>query len=454
MISLILQTAGLISLAIVVGMSTFVGDQATVALLGDLFVLGAALTFSASVFSLVRSGADYMIAFFFLFFLAIPARAQISSGYFPWNAQLSAEDISLSLGLCSISLITYVAGLALGSPQRIRHQRIEKPDDRNWQVFYTKWAWGIAIFASTICVVLGPELLLSTRFGDDANFIGISQQLLFISRSISLVAMVMMITLARHSTSPILRRQNLIAFLIYLPIFLLNNYFQALPRFVLFGILIGISCCFINYTRPWVKIIVSVAAILILFTVFPIIKVIGDEDANLRDFFSLIGRVDPIRYMANVDFDGFMQIASTIQYMNNENPIRYGNNFLGVFLFFIPRAIWPNKPLPSGEVVSESLGYWYHNVANPLPSESLIGFGILGPILIFVILGYIVARLEWLAGFPGISSKNFYAFFVFAVFMAFITIILRGALNGVAPQFASGFIVLAIMRLAQKISAA
>jgi hypothetical protein len=450
-ISLILQVAGLISLAIVAGLSIFTSDHATVVFLGDLFVLGSALTFAASVSSSVRSGIDYMVAFFFLFFLSIPARAQIASGYFPWNAQLSSEEIALGFGLCSISLISYVVGLALGSPKRLSYKPIEVPGDSNWQLFYSKWAWGIAIFASVICVVLGPTVLLSARFGGQDNYSGISQQLLFISRSISLVAMVMMITLARHSVSLSLRRQNLIACWIYLPIFLLNNYFPALPRFVLFGLLIGLSCCFVDYTRPWIKVLVSVAALLILFTVFPIIKVIAAENASIGDFISLIGRVDPTRYFLNVDFDGFMQIVSSVQYLVDGNPIRYGNNFLGVFLFFVPRGLWLGKPIDSGEIVSVSLGYWYNNVASPLPAEALIGLGLFGPIIVFLLLGYVIARFEWHAGFPGTSNKSFYSFFVFAVFMGFITIILRGALNGVAPQFASGFMVLAIMRLAQNL---
>ena len=109
-----------------------------------------------------------------------------------------------------------------------------------------------------------------------------------------------------------------------------------------------------------------------LFTVFPVIKLIAAEGATFDKLIESIQRVSPSRYLLNVDFDGFMQITSTIQYLESE-PIRWGNNFLGVVLFFVPRGLWEGKPIDTGVIVSEGLGYWYNNVASPLPAEALMG---------------------------------------------------------------------------------
>ena len=414
-----------------------------------IYVLAASLAFCASIFSRQRSGIDFMISMFFLVFLGLPGLAQISIGYFPWGAKLAPEHLALAISLLSVCHLFYIIGVSAGLSRHQVPKAIPKPLDAGFSKFYTKWAWGIAIIASAICVTLGPNVLFAARFGGQDAYVGISQQLLFISRSISLVAIVMIITLTRWAISSGLRRQNMIALLVYLPFFFVNNYFQSLPRFVLFGLLISVSCCFIDYRKPIVKLATTLVAIFMLFTVFPVIKLIAAEGATFDKLIESIQRVSPSRYLLNVDFDGFMQITSTIQYLESE-PIRWGNNFLGVVLFFVPRGLWEGKPIDTGVIVSEGLGYWYNNVASPLPAEALMGIGLVGPIIVFLLLGFFVARIEHHAGSLGRTNRTLHSFFLYAVTMGFITIIMRGALNAVAPQFASGFVVLGLIWFARR----
>ena len=105
-------------------------------------------------------------------------------------------------------------------------------------------------------------------------------------------------------------------------------------------------------------------------------------------------------------------------------------------LFFVPRALGPAKPTDSGELVSSALGYPYTNVSSPLPAEALLAFGIPGVLLTFLALGAMTARIEANAH----ARQTLHHLVLYSITMGFMTIILRGALNGVAPQFATAFL--------------
>ena len=202
----------------------------------------------------------------------------------------------------------------------------------------------------------------------------------------------------------------------------------------------------LDYRRPAVKLVTFLISVVTLFMVFPMIKLLGQEGTQITDVLNALGFRSLSVALLNVDFDAFMQAASTIQYFSqHETDLRWGNNFLGMALFFIPRALWPDKPLPTGRIVSEELGYWYTNVASPLPAETLLGFGLLGPLLVFFALGLVVTRLERPAMYFGSAASLSPAFFAYVLGMSFAVILLRGSLNAVAAQIMTGFYMSALM---------
>ena len=112
----------------------------------------------------------------------------------------------------------------------------------------------------------------------------------------------------------------------------------------------------------------------------------------------------------------------------------------------MPRAIWPSKPIYTGEIVSTGLGFEYTNVSSPLPAEALMGFGLIGPVLVFYLLAWFVSRVESRAVSTASTKPIISSFVLYAITMGFIVIILRGALNGVAPQFATAFLAFFVMQ--------
>jgi hypothetical protein len=86
------------------------------------------------------------------------------------------------------------------------------------------------------------------------------------------------------------------------------------------------------------------------------------------------------------NFDAFQMIALTKRYADNTG-YSFGHQVLLPLFFWVPRSIWPSKPIGTSDVVAESLGFSSTNVASPLWAEGYANLGILGVILFLGIFG-------------------------------------------------------------------
>lgn len=83
---------------------------------------------------------------------------------------------------------------------------------------------------------------------------------------------------------------------------------------------------------------------------------------------------DPIESLMTPDYDSFAQIMNGYTIAIRDG-IDLGNQALGVFLFWIPRAIWPEKALDSGIVIANGRGYSFTNLSAPLWVELFLNGG-------------------------------------------------------------------------------
>lgn len=174
-----------------------------------------------------------------------------------------------------------------------------------------------------------------------------------------------------------------------------------------------------------------------MIIVFPLSAIITHTRSSLREIFIQprllldefegegVGEV-----FNTLHYDAFINIVATIDYVKYEG-FSYGYQLLSAFLFFVPRKVWPDKPITTGQLVGEHLidnyGFNFSNLSNPMVSEGYINFGVVGVILLALALAYtIVYLLTWLQG--GILMKKMMAFY-FAIHLLFF---LRG-------DFANGF---------------
>ncbi len=108
------------------------------------------------------------------------------------------------------------------------------------------------------------------------------------------------------------------------------------------------------------------------------------------------------------DYDSFQQLMNTLEFVADKG-ITYGGQLLGVLFFWVPRSIWLDKPLTSGEVVAEHGGYLFTNIASPLWAEAYINAGLLGVVVGLFAYGALTSVLQRAyleRGLPYYSALN------------------------------------------------
>lgn len=99
-----------------------------------------------------------------------------------------------------------------------------------------------------------------------------------------------------------------------------------------------------------------------------------------------------------------------------------GRQALGALLFFVPRSIWPGKPIGSGATTAIEANYALTNVSMNILGEGYINFGIVGVFLVVALFGFVCGKIErayWRQTYnPGVLSA-YYLFFIGAVVFIF-----------------------------------
>jgi len=104
------------------------------------------------------------------------------------------------------------------------------------------------------------------------------------------------------------------------------------------------------------------------------------------------------------DFDSMQQILNAMLYVKYEG-LTFGRQLMGVAFFWIPRALWPNKPFNTGEFIGRYFGYGYLNLSAPLWAEGYINFGIPGVFIFLFVWGIICGKLDFSFGFHQMKEE-------------------------------------------------
>jgi hypothetical protein len=130
-------------------------------------------------------------------------------------------------------------------------------------------------------------------------------------------------------------------------------------------------------------------------------------------------------YEYNGDYDSFWQITNAIIFVD-EQGITWGRQLLGSLLFWVPRAIWRDKPMDTGVMLAEYRGYSFNNLSAPLWAEAMVNFGWIGLILLFLLVGLAVGRLDLAAA--GALQRGTWSAVPVAITSFYVFILLRGSL--------------------------
>ena len=95
------------------------------------------------------------------------------------------------------------------------------------------------------------------------------------------------------------------------------------------------------------------------------------------------------------DYDAYTMFTMSIDYVRNHGSTHF-MQFIGALLFWIPREIWPTKPVGSGYHMAETLGWSFKNLSCPLPGEAMINFGVPGIVLFSLLIGKMTRTIDGL----------------------------------------------------------
>jgi hypothetical protein len=130
-------------------------------------------------------------------------------------------------------------------------------------------------------------------------------------------------------------------------------------------------------------------------------------------------------YKGNADYDAFWQVANAWTYQH-DGMVVFGRQLLGSLFFWVPRAVWANKPTDTGILLAQFRGYSFTNLSSPLWAEFLVNGGLLFLIGGFLAVGAGLRILDRKIATPSANAGPWLV--ASAVFPVYMTILLRGSL--------------------------
>ena len=130
-------------------------------------------------------------------------------------------------------------------------------------------------------------------------------------------------------------------------------------------------------------------------------------------------------------FDNYINFVRILKH----EIITDGEQLLGVLLFFIPRAIWPNKPENSGLLIYEKLDLYFDNISVNYFAEGYLNSGYLGIIIFIVLFAFLNAKMDkhfWIVNKGSLSREVRFTSLYLSLF-GMMFFILRGALLSAFP---------------------
>lgn len=255
---------------------------------------------------------------------------------------------------------------------------------------------GITLFlAAGYVIAVGPATLFSTRqqlataraaaFGDPV-IANIAAAVVSMGLLVAFIAQLQLRRqrIAVHAAAPgALMGLTLVVLLVCInPI--------SSPRFVCGTVYLALAASLGMYANiRRFRVMVMLAPLVILY-IFPIADLFRREDpqgpAQVPDT-GIVGA------LTSGDFDSYSQITNAVHYVN-VNGLQDGQQLLGALLFWVPRSMWPGKPVDSGILLGEFRNYSFTNLSAPLVSELYLDGGWILLVIGMGVLGWWVCRLD------------------------------------------------------------
>lgn len=375
-----------------------------------LFLLIAVISLTKIIISVSKKPYTItLLHWFFIFsFLGVAGFTQYINNKFVYGLILSEQRIQQILVIVIIWIISYDIGLKrirnfnkdYGMVSRILTIRLK--DSKRFITFSTIVSVVVLLYVlskggltSTFSRYTGSEAFKKNSVAETLIFSSFLRNLVIYGFAISIVH------LKRH-------KKGLSLVIVQAICLLIVNSPIGMARYSVSIIYLGLAIIIFPALKKGKKfIIIFFSAFIIIFPMINVFRYTTLSDVS----FNLLTQTmeDVSKNFLHGDYDAFSMIANTYDYIK-VNGIAFGYQLIGVLLFFIPRSIWPSKPVGSGYIVRESQGKEFRNVSSSLIAEGLINFGVTGVILFGFFFGKICSyldRLYWKNESTSISEYTY-----------------------------------------------
>lgn len=192
--------------------------------------------------------------------------------------------------------------------------------------------------------------------------------------------------------------------------------------------------------------LVLVGAILAAVVVFPY------SDYFRRDDRNSIQVVSVAETLSTKDYDQSVMAANGFWYEDTFGRTG-GEQLAGSLLFWIPRSVWPEKSVDTGVLIGQHISQaGTTNLSSPLWTEVHLDFGYFGVLILFALLGILVARLDdWYVAAQirdfGLATRTYVASIGIPFLAGYTFILLRGPLLQSMSRLSIILLVLAVLSI-------
>ena len=318
-------------------------------------------------------------------FMGLAPLVQFRSGIYPGTTGgLALELNEASMVVVLVGILAAIIGVCVPwSPPR-RQVRQEILSEKRVLAL----AIGALIISTFYVMRIGPSVFLESRSDLSAvkrlftsNTI-ITALIGAISTVPLLVSCVALLSIRREVTG---RRRQLITVLAVLTgggaLFVVNPI--SSPRYMFGTFLLSVLAGLGAYATASRVRTMTLGFLVGMVAVFPTADLFRRTSTAVVD----INSVNPLVSLTSGDFDAFAQLNNTLLYVG-QSGITWGNQALGVVLFWVPRDFWPGKPVDTGILLADFRQYQFTNLSAPLWAEFYINLGIVGVILGMILVGF------------------------------------------------------------------
>lgn len=213
------------------------------------------------------------------------------------------------------------------------------------------------------------------------------------------------------------KKGKVIIKILLLLICILSNFPLAVSRFYVAAIYLPLFISFFpNLLHK--EHMLKVSVIIGLLYIFPFLN----QGRRVMSFKEIEISFAPNYQMFNQGhFDTYQNAARVFE---NET-ITYGNQLLGSIFFFIPRSIWPSKPIGSGGFIAKKYNLNFSHISLNFWGEGFINFGYFGVFLFSILIAFLNFRYDELFSR---SEKGSLGYLLYTIYLGTLFFFLRGDL--------------------------